>query len=125
MVQAGWANVNAEAGWATICVAGYHHVFDLLMGGQPQETIFFLNSIYVTGRWHATLIMWLVVLLAWAQNVWGVILLPTLKLFARGLRVLVFFVFCIVMLAMSRNASADFVFTGFIGEIGWNNNHVA
>jgi hypothetical protein len=63
--------------------------------------------------------MWLVVLVAWAQNVWGVILLPG------GLHVLMFFVFCIVMLAMSRNASADFVFTGFITETGWNNNPVA
>lgn len=77
-----------------------------------------MNSIYVTERWHATLIMWPVVLVAWAQNVWGVILLPTLQLFAGGLRVIMFFVFCIVMLAMSRNASADFVFTGFISETG-------
>ncbi|KAL1644092.1 hypothetical protein SLS61_008922 [Didymella pomorum] len=96
-----------------------------LMAGQLQGTIVFSNSTYMPERWHTTLIMWLVVLVAWVQNVWGVRLLPTLELFAGGLHVLMFFVFCIIMLAMGRNASADFVFTGFINETGWDNNPVA
>lgn len=95
------------------------------MAGQLQGTIVFSNSTYMPERWHTTLIMWLVVLVAWVQNVWGVRLLPTLELFAGGLHVLMFFVFCIIMLAMGRNASADFVFTGFINETGWDNNPVA
>ena len=39
--------------------------------------------------------------------------------------VLLFFISCIVMMTMGRDASTDFVFTVYINEIGWDNSPVA
>ena len=39
--------------------------------------------------------------------------------------VLLFFISCIVMMTMGRDASTDFVFTVSINEIGWENSPVA
>ena len=47
------------------------------------------------------------------------------ELFVECFHVLLFFISCIVMMAMGRNASTDYVFTVFINEIGWDNSPVA
>jgi choline transport protein len=76
-------------------------------------------------RWHATLIMWAVVLIAYIQNLWGIRLLPMLEVFAGFMHVFTFLAVFLVMLIMGRNASAEFVFTGFINQTGWESNGVA
>lgn len=95
------------------------------MAGQLQGIIVFSRPNYAPERWHTTLIMWFVVLVAWMQNIWGIKLLPMFQLFAGGLHILMFVVFCVVMLVMGRNANAKFVFTSFVNETGWENSTVA
>lgn len=125
-VEATYDSIDWCTGWTTV-FAWQATITSLtfLTAGQLQGIVVFSDLAYTPERWHTTLIMWLVVLVAWIQNVWGVRLLPTLELFAGGFHVLMFFVFSIVMLVMGRNASADFVFTGFINETGWDNSTVA
>lgn len=95
------------------------------MAGQIQGIAVFSNGSYSPERWHTTLIMWLVVVIAWMQNVWVNRLLPVSELFAGCFHVLMFASFCIVMLTIGRNASADCVFKGFVNETDWDNNAVA
>jgi len=69
--------------------------------------------------------MWAIVAVTYIQNVWGIKLLPALELFSGVLHVVLWGVLVIVMLAIGRNASADFVFTGWVNESGWGNSVVA
>lgn len=80
---------------------------------------------YIFERWHTTLIMWLVLLISWIQNIWGIKLLPGFELLSGGLHILMFVVLFIIMLVMGRNSSAEFVFTGFVNQTGWDNDVVA
>jgi choline transport protein len=96
-----------------------------LLSGQLQGVVVLNYSDYIFKRWHTTLIMWLVVLISFAQNVYGIKLLPVFELFSGAMHVLLFIALFIIMLVMGRNASAEWVFTGFINETGWENRGVA
>jgi choline transport protein len=96
-----------------------------LIAGQLQGVVILNNPGYVPERWHATLIMWAIVLISYAQNLWAIELLPIFEVFTGFMHVLGFLAVSLVMLIMGRNASADFVFTGFIDQTGWKNNGVA
>jgi choline transport protein len=56
---------------------------------------------------------------------WGIKLLLALELFTGGMHVALFLALFIIMLVMGRNASAGFVFTGFVNQTGWENDGVA
>ncbi|KAF2734499.1 amino acid transporter [Polyplosphaeria fusca] len=95
-----------------------------LMASQLQGIVILNYPSYIFERWHTTLLMWLVVLISFIINVWGIRLLPMFELFSGSLHVLLFIVLFIVMLVMGRNASAKFVFTDFVNETGWENRGV-
>ncbi|KAF2190091.1 amino acid transporter [Zopfia rhizophila CBS 207.26] len=118
--------VTFVQGWVTV-FAWQATITSLtfLMSAQLQGLIILNYPSYTFERWHTTLIMWLVILVTYIVNVWGIKLLPMFELFSGAMHILLFVVLFIVMLAMGRNASADFVFTGFINETGWSNNGVA
>ncbi|KAH7074675.1 amino acid/polyamine transporter I [Paraphoma chrysanthemicola] len=112
-------------GWVT--VFGWQATISsltLLLAGQIQGVAILNNPAYVPERWHTTLLMWAVVLVSYAQNIWGVGLLPAFELFAGAMHVLLFIVLFITMLVLGRNASAEFVFTGFVNQTGWENRGV-
>ncbi|KAF2468871.1 amino acid transporter [Lindgomyces ingoldianus] len=96
-----------------------------IMAAQLQGVVVLNHHSYVFERWHTTLIMWLVVGITYIVNVWGIKLLPAFELFSGVLHILLFVVLFIVMLVFGRNASAKFVFTGFVNETGWENKSVA
>jgi amino acid transporter len=75
-------------------------------------------------RWHTTLIMWACLALTYVVNVYGIGLLPATELFAGTCHVLFFIIFAVVMLVMGRHSNADFVFTTFINETGWESSGV-
>jgi choline transport protein len=83
------------------------------------------NPRYVIERWHTTLIMWAIVLVAYLQHMWTIKLLPVLEMFMGTLHILMFLALFLVMLIMGRNVSAEFVFTGFVNQTGWDSNGVA
>lgn len=89
-----------------------------------QGIVVLNDSSYVIERWQTTLLMWGIVLVSFVQNIWGIRLLPMLELFSGAMHVLAFLVLFVVMLVLGRNANAEFVFTGFINESGWENQGV-
>ncbi|KAJ9643988.1 hypothetical protein H2199_003854 [Coniosporium tulheliwenetii] len=76
-------------------------------------------------RWHSTLMMWAIVAITFAINVWGIKLLPATELFAGICHVLFFVAVSVPMLVLGRNASPDLVFKTYINQTGWSNDGVA
>ncbi|KAF2111575.1 amino acid permease-domain-containing protein [Lophiotrema nucula] len=118
--------VTFVQGWVTV-FAWQATITSLtfLIAAQIQGVVVLNYPDYVFERWHTTLMMWLVVIVAYAGNVWGIKLLPTMELISGSLHIVLFIVLFIVMLVLGRNASASFVFTGFVNETGWSNDGVA
>lgn len=112
----GWTTVFAWQATITSLV--------FLLAGQMQGIVVLNDSSYVIERWQTTLLMWGIVLVSFVQNIWGIRLLPMLELFSGAMHVLAFLVLFVVMLVLGRNANAEFVFTGFINESGWENQGV-
>ncbi|KAH3950440.1 hypothetical protein HBI56_233280 [Parastagonospora nodorum] len=113
----GWVTIFAwQATGASLC---------FLIAGQLQGIVKLNNPGYVIERWHTTLIMWAIVLVAYLQHMWTIKLLPVLEMFVGTLHILMFLALFLVMLIMGRNASAEFVFTGFVNQTGWKSNGVA
>ena len=93
-----------------------------LLAAQIQGLVVLNFSKYTFERWHTTLMMWCVLLLAYCVNIWAVEILPATELFAGVCHVLFFFALAIPMLVLGhRNGStAEFVFTTFINETTWD-----
>jgi choline transport protein len=115
-----------DIGWVTVFAwQAATTSLSFLMAGQLQGLMILNNSEYVPERWHATLLMWAISLIAFVQNIWGIKLLPALEVFAGCMHVGLFFVLFIIMLVLGRNATAEYVFTGFVNQSGWQNDGVA
>lgn len=96
-----------------------------LLAGQILGLVSLNNPPYVLERWHTTLVMWAIMILSYAQQVWTIKLFPMLSVFTGALHVVMFLVIFIVLLVLGRNAEAKFVFTGFVNETGWDSDGVA
>lgn len=96
-----------------------------LLASQTLGVAILNNPDYVPERWHTTLLMWAIMAVAIAQNIWGIKLLPIFELFAGGMHVSLFLAIFIIMLILGRNSSAEFVFTNYVNESGWENRGIA
>jgi choline transport protein len=115
-----------RVGWVTVFVwQATITSLSFLLAGQLQGVVVLNNPSYVPERWHTTLLMWAVVLISFVQNIWGIRLLPALEFSTSGLHILLFLVLFVIVLVMGRNASAEFVFTSFVNQTGWDNDGVA
>lgn len=75
---------------------------------------------YKSERWHGTLLMWAVLVINFAINVYAIKLLPMIQVFG-GIAHVAFFVMLIVPLVLlSPRSTADFVFTTVLSEGGWS-----
>ena len=83
------------------------------------------NPSYVFHRWHGTLIMWAVMTVSFAANVYAIRILPLIQLFG-GIMHIAFFVALIVPLVLlAPRSTPDFVFTQLLNEGGWASNGVS
>jgi len=96
-----------------------------LLAGQLLGLAILNDASYVPQLWHTTLLMWAAILVSLVLNIWGIGLLPLFELFSGVLHVTLFVCFCIIMVVMGRNAKAEFVFTKYVNETGWESNGVA
>ncbi len=119
--------ITDNEGWVT-CFAWQATITSLtfLLAAQIQGMVVLTQPNYVFERWHTTLMMWLLLAIAYVVNIWGIQLLPVTELFAGICHVLFFVILAIVMLVLGHHngATADFVFTAYINETGWSNNVV-
>ncbi|KAF2796058.1 amino acid transporter [Melanomma pulvis-pyrius CBS 109.77] len=131
-----WTYMFAPAKWRVFItfIQGWVTVFawqatitslTFLMAAQVQGLVVLNYPFYNFERWHTSLIMWLVVLISFVQNVYGIKLLPVFELFSGAMHILLFVALAVLLLVMGRNASARWVFTGFVNETGWENQGVA
>jgi choline transport protein len=125
-VQCMITSTNLCLGWVTVFAwQAVSTSLAYLMAGQLQGLVKLNNPEYVMQRWHTTLIMWAIVMLAYSQHMWTIKMLPMVEVFTGALHILMFFAIFVVMMVMGRNATAEFVFTGFVNETGWENDGVA
>ncbi len=98
-----------------------------LLAAQIQGLVVLNWPNYGFERWHTTLMMWCILLGAYVINVWAVRILPVTEMFSGACHILFFIILTIVMIVLGhRNgATADFVFTTFIDETGWDSKGVA
>ena len=110
----GWITVFA---WqATVCSAVY------LVATQIQGLITLNYDSYVFARWHGTLLMWALTLLAFVVNIFAVKFLPHIETFSGVCHVLFFFALLIPLVYLSPHKSASFVFTQSVNQGGWSSD---
>jgi amino acid transporter len=66
-----------------------------------------------------------VCILAFASNVWGIRLLPSIQLMGGICHVVFFFALSIPLILLADRSTPDFVFTTLINEGGWSSNGVS
>ncbi|KAF1992509.1 amino acid transporter [Aulographum hederae CBS 113979] len=96
-----------------------------VLAAQIQGLVVLNWPTYIFERWHTTLMMWLLLLITYIINVWGIRIIPATELFAGICHVLIFLALFVTMLVLGRNASPSFVFTSYINTTGWSNPVVA
>lgn len=91
-----------------------------------QGLIVLNDPTYVFKRWHGTLLYWAFLAMALVINVWGSRILPHVEYVSMVLHVALFIVLLVVICVVSPiKNSADFVFTDFENETGWQNDGIA
>lgn len=96
-----------------------------LTATQIQGLVVLNHPKYDFQRWHGTLLMWALMAISLAVNIFGIRLLPFIELVG-GICHIAFFVALIVPLVLlSPRSDAAFVFTQSLDEGGWNNSGVS
>ncbi|KAK3068899.1 hypothetical protein LTR53_013177 [Teratosphaeriaceae sp. CCFEE 6253] len=113
----GWITVFAWQATATSVV--------YLTSTQIQGLMILNNGGYIPQRWHGTLLMWAVVAVLCAVNVWGIRLLPVVELISGVCHVLLFVVLLVVLVVLAPHSTAKFVFTGSANGGGWASDGVS
>lgn len=98
----GWVTVFAwQAAVTSICY---------LVAAQFQALIIFNHPEYNHARWHGTLLMWAVMLITFAVNVYAIKILPLIQLIGGIMHVTFFVALIVPIVLLSRRSSPDFVF---------------
>ncbi|KAK3112776.1 hypothetical protein LTR53_010592 [Teratosphaeriaceae sp. CCFEE 6253] len=113
----GWITVFAWQATATSVV--------YLTATQIQGLLILNNGDYIPQRWHGTLLMWAVVAVLCAVNVWGIRLLPIVELISGVCHVLLIVVLLVVLVVLAPHSTATFVFTGSANGGGWASDGVS
>jgi len=96
-----------------------------LTATQIQGLIILNYPEYEPQRWHGTLIMWAYLGVQFVTNVWGIRLLPVVEMIGGVCHIVFFILILVVLVVLAPKSSADFVFTQFINEGGWESNGVS
>lgn len=117
---------NNHIGWVTVFAwqAAVSSIF-FQIATQIQGLLILNYPQYVSERWHGTLLMWAVLLLNFAINVYAINILPVIQVLG-GIAHVAFFVMLIVpLILLSPRSSADFVFTTVLSQGGWKNEAIS
>lgn len=102
------------AGWQALTASGA-----FLCGTLIQGLIALTHPEYNPQRWHGTLLLWSVILVAVIVNTIISSLLPKLECLILIIHVLGFFAVLIPLVYMAPHGDAASVFTVFLNEGGW------
>ncbi|OJJ50178.1 hypothetical protein ASPZODRAFT_22854 [Penicilliopsis zonata CBS 506.65] len=113
----GWITVFAwQAAGTSICFLVATQIQGLMILNYPD---------YVYERWHGTLLMWAVMLVSLAINIFAVRSLPLLQLCGGIMHIAFFIVLVVPLVLLSPRSTSKFVFTQLLNENGWKSNGVA
>jgi choline transport protein len=107
----GWQAVTASAAF--------------LAGTMIQGLMVLSYSDYVYKRWHGTLIYWAILILATLFNTVGIRFFPLLEKMILVLHVAFFIAIITSLVVLSPHSSAEYVFTDFENNSGWESDGVA
>ncbi|KAK5123027.1 hypothetical protein LTR85_003593 [Meristemomyces frigidus] len=113
----GWITVFAWQATATSVV--------YLTAIQIQGLMILNYDSYAPERWHGTLLMWAVISIMFAINLWGIRVLPMIELLGGVCHVVFFVMILVALVVLAPQSSADFVFTDFVNGGGWASDGVS
>ncbi|KAK4546356.1 hypothetical protein LTR36_002033 [Oleoguttula mirabilis] len=113
----GWITVFAWQATATSVV--------YLTAIQIQGLMILNYDFYVPERWHGTLLMWAVISIMFAFNVWGIRILPMIELLGGVCHIVFFIMILVALVVLAPQSSADSVFTKFVNGGGWASDGVS
>jgi len=113
----GWITVFAwQAAVTSVCY---------LVATQIQGLVVLNNPSYVFQRWHGTLIMWAVMILSFAVNVYAIQILPLIQLFGGIMHVTFFIALVVPLVLLAPRSTPEFVFTELLNEGGWKSDGIS
>jgi amino acid transporter len=113
----GWITVFAwQAAVTSVCY---------LVATEIQGLVVLNNTSYIYHRWHGTMIMWAVMVLSFAANVYAIKILPLIQLFGGIMHVTFFIALIVPLVLLSPRSTPEFVFTELLNEGGWKSNGVS
>lgn len=96
-----------------------------LVATQIQGVIVLNYEHYDYQRWHGTLLMWAVMVLTLALNIFGIRILPHIESAAGICHVLFFFALLIPLVYLAPQSPASFVFATLENNGGWKQDGVS
>ncbi|KAF7181878.1 hypothetical protein CNMCM7691_001175 [Aspergillus felis] len=113
----GW--ITMFAWWANVATSPY------LIGTQIQALVIQNHPEYVPKSWHATLIIWAVLLIPLAVNIYARRLLSPVEVIGGIIHILFFPAVLITLIVLGSRNSSEFVWTHFENSMsGWENDGV-
>ena len=93
------------------------------VAGQMIQGLIILNvEAYEPLRWHATMLYWMVLLIAVLVNILGIRVFPHIETVAFIFHICFFFVLLVPLVYLSPRSTARFVFADFENSGGWKSN---
>ena len=96
-----------------------------LVATQFQALVIFNHPKYEPLRWHGTLLMWAVMLITFAVNVYAIKVLPIIQLVGGIFHVCFFFALIIPLILLAPRSTPDFVFKTVQSNGGYENHGVS
>lgn len=113
----GWITVFGwQAAVTSICY---------LMTAQIQGLLVLNYPDYTPQRWQGTLMMWAVMLICFAINVYAINILPVIQLFGGIMHVAFFITLIVPLILLAPRSTPEFVFATLLNEGGWPSDGIS
>lgn len=113
----GWISIFARL---SVCASIAFVVAKLVQG-----LLIFNTGSYQPLDWHATMLYWMVLLIAMAVNILGIKIFPHIESGAFIIHICFFFALLVPLVYLTPQSSAQYVFTGFENAGGWEDNGIS
>ncbi|KAL8926893.1 MAG: hypothetical protein Q9208_002702 [Pyrenodesmia sp. 3 TL-2023] len=114
------------AGWISIFARVTVSASAAFVASEMVQGLIILNAEdYEPLRWHATLIYWMILLVAVLVNILGTTIFPHIETAAFFFHICFFFVLLVPLVYLSPRSTARFVFTDFENSSGWKSDGVS
>ena len=117
LIKLGWISIFARL---SVCASIAFVVAQLVQG-----LLIFNISSYEPLEWHATMLYWMVLLIAMSVNILGIKIFPHIESAAFIIHICFFFALLVPLVYLTPQTTARYVFSGFENAGGWENNGIS